>query len=79
MRPLLWIFAGCIALAAFRMVVFAGVVVLGIGLLAAAAKAPRETLGFLGGLLLLGLFAHRPEIGLAMFGLLIAANHLAKN
>lgn len=64
MRLVGWIVVLCIGLAVLRAALAVGLVVGGVVMLIALIAAPRQTLGVLAALVLLGAFAAHPALGL---------------
>lgn len=74
MKALTWLVGLAIALAVLKVSIQAALVLLALGLLLAFARAPRETFAVLAGLMLLGLFTKRPELGLWFLTVVVIAS-----
>lgn len=73
-KALLWLVGLAMALALLKVAMQTAFIILALALLASFAKAPRETFAVLCGLLLMGLFVNRPELGLWLFTVLMLAS-----
>lgn len=74
MKAITWLVGFAIALALLKVSMQLALALFALGLLLAFVRAPRETFAVLSGLMLMGVFAKRPEFGLWLFTVLIIAS-----